>query len=189
MQKNKKGFTLAELLIVVAIIGILVAISIPIFNKQIEKAREAHDIAIMRQAAAAAVDLYYSDINKKNVDDYGLSWNDSTDKEQINIYGAYDPKNGKFVKKRELLPASSKKYGKGTSTDGGTTFFMGNTNGAYRPDLDYTNAVIVVSIFPYASPAHVDVYWKYNEGKDKNKYVGGNTKPNVPDYSMRLILN
>lgn len=33
MKKNeKKGFTLAELLIVVAIIAVLVAISIPIFN-------------------------------------------------------------------------------------------------------------------------------------------------------------
>lgn len=31
MSKKKKGFTLAELLIVVAIIGVLVAISIPIF--------------------------------------------------------------------------------------------------------------------------------------------------------------
>ena len=32
MKKNKKGFTLAELLIVVAIIAVLVAISIPIFT-------------------------------------------------------------------------------------------------------------------------------------------------------------
>ena len=32
MKKNKKVFTLAELLIVVAIIGVLVAISIPIFT-------------------------------------------------------------------------------------------------------------------------------------------------------------
>ena len=34
MQQNK-GFTLAELLIVVAIIAVLVAISIPIFSKQL----------------------------------------------------------------------------------------------------------------------------------------------------------
>ena len=36
-KENKKGFTLAELLIVVAIIAVLVAISIPIFTSQLEK--------------------------------------------------------------------------------------------------------------------------------------------------------
>lgn len=53
MRKNKKGFTLAELLIVVAIIGVLVAISIPIFTSQLEKAREATDAANIRAAYAA----------------------------------------------------------------------------------------------------------------------------------------
>ena len=52
ITKNKKGFTLAELLIVVAIIGVLVAISIPIFTSQLEKAREATDLANMRSAYA-----------------------------------------------------------------------------------------------------------------------------------------
>jgi prepilin-type N-terminal cleavage/methylation domain-containing protein len=52
LKKNKKGFTLAELLIVVAIIGVLVAISIPIFTGQLEKAREATDLANMRSAYA-----------------------------------------------------------------------------------------------------------------------------------------
>ena len=37
--KNTKGFTLMEMLIVVAIIAILVAIAIPTFTKQLEKAR------------------------------------------------------------------------------------------------------------------------------------------------------
>ena len=50
--KNKKGFTLAELLIVVAIIGVLVAISIPIFSSQLEKSREATDLANVRSAYA-----------------------------------------------------------------------------------------------------------------------------------------
>ena len=36
---NKKGFTLAELLIVVAIIAVLVAISIPIFTTQLNKSK------------------------------------------------------------------------------------------------------------------------------------------------------
>ena len=42
-MKKKKGFTLAELLVVVAIIGVLVAVSIPIFSKQLEKSRIATD--------------------------------------------------------------------------------------------------------------------------------------------------
>ena len=45
---DSKGFTLAELLIVVAIVGILVAISIPIFRQQLHKARVAADWANLR---------------------------------------------------------------------------------------------------------------------------------------------
>ena len=48
MIKNKKGFTLAELLIVVAIIAVLVAVSIPIFSTQLHKARVATDWANVR---------------------------------------------------------------------------------------------------------------------------------------------
>ena len=50
MGKNKKGFTLAELLIVVAIIAVLVAISIPVFTSQLETSREATDLANVRSA-------------------------------------------------------------------------------------------------------------------------------------------
>ena len=51
-KSNKKGFTLAELLIVVAIIAVLVAIAIPVFTSQLEKAREATDAANLRAAYA-----------------------------------------------------------------------------------------------------------------------------------------
>ena len=51
-RRNKKGFTLAELLIVVAIIAVLVAIAIPIFTAQLEKSREATDKANLRSAYA-----------------------------------------------------------------------------------------------------------------------------------------
>lgn len=58
MKKNRKGFTLAELLIVVAIIAVLVAISIPIFTSQLEKSRKAVDLANVRSAKAAAAAEY-----------------------------------------------------------------------------------------------------------------------------------
>ncbi len=49
---NKKGFTLMELLIVVAIIAVLIAIAIPVLNNQLEKSREAVDAANIRSAYA-----------------------------------------------------------------------------------------------------------------------------------------
>ena len=55
VRENKKGFTLAELLVVVAIVGILVAISIPVFTAQLSKARKATNQANLRAAKAAAV--------------------------------------------------------------------------------------------------------------------------------------
>ena len=51
---NKKGFTLMEMLIVVAIIAILIAIAIPTFSSQLEKANEATDAANIRAAYAEA---------------------------------------------------------------------------------------------------------------------------------------
>lgn len=53
-KRNQKGFTLAELLIVVAIIAVLVAIAIPIFASQLEKSKQATDAANIRAAYAEA---------------------------------------------------------------------------------------------------------------------------------------
>lgn len=50
---KRKGFTLAELLIVIAIIAVLAAIVIPIFSGQLEKAREVTDLANIRSAYAS----------------------------------------------------------------------------------------------------------------------------------------
>jgi prepilin-type N-terminal cleavage/methylation domain-containing protein len=75
--RNRKGFTLAELLIVVAIIGVLVAISIPIFTSQLTKARRATNQANARAAYAAAAAAYLTDDSIKG--------------------GTYDIKTGKFT--------------------------------------------------------------------------------------------
>lgn len=67
LRKNEKGFTLAELLIVVAIIGVLVAISIPIFTSQLEKSREAVDLANVRSAYAEVVANYLTDSKASSI--------------------------------------------------------------------------------------------------------------------------
>lgn len=52
VRERRDGFTMAELLIVVAIVAVLVAIAIPMFNTQLEKSREATDQANIRSAYA-----------------------------------------------------------------------------------------------------------------------------------------
>lgn len=67
-ENGKKGFTLAELLIVVAIIAVLVAISNPIFSAQLEKSREATDVANIRSAyAEVSADMLTNDSSNKTV--------------------------------------------------------------------------------------------------------------------------
>ena len=52
MKQNRNGFTLMEMLIVIAIIAVLIAVAIPVFASQLEKAREATDLANVRSAYA-----------------------------------------------------------------------------------------------------------------------------------------
>lgn len=54
-MKNKKGFTLMEMLIVVAIIAILIAIAIPTFANSLNKARVATDEANIRSGYATVM--------------------------------------------------------------------------------------------------------------------------------------
>lgn len=63
IKRNNKGFTLAELLIVVAIIAVLVAVAIPTFGGQVERAREAADIANLRAAYAEATAAYLAGVS------------------------------------------------------------------------------------------------------------------------------
>ncbi len=190
-KANRKGFTLAELLIVVAIIAVLVGIAIPVFRNKAEKAREAYDIYTMRQAASAAIEFFYMGLNETNASSFGFSWSGSGSRAAHNIYAAYDPSSGKFYPSRGALPgiATGTGYGKGTSIDAGTNFILGNTRGAYASTEKYTGAVVMVAIYPYADPPRLDVYWKNNGGSYGTEYVGKQYQTNIPKYSISIPLN
>ena len=113
-KKNNKGFTLAELLIVVGIIAVLVAVSIPIFTVQLEKSRENTDVANLRSAKAEATAYYLN----QDVP------------EELTLY--YDANNGVLLE--EGNKTNIEGYGKGTEV-------LGNKNGDAAVNLFQTNTV------------------------------------------------
>ncbi len=109
--KSQKGFTLAELLFVVAIISVLMAISVPVFNSQLEKSRDATDQANLRAAYSEAVAAYMAGDNITDVTAAGYTFQKSEDGKTYTFTKTIDKKG------------TNDKFGKGESSD---SFKIGN---------------------------------------------------------------
>ncbi len=98
--RNKKGFTLIEMLIVVAIIAILIAVSIPLVSNALEKTKHATDAANERAAKAEFMVQYLSDAD--------ATIDGAKGKISIDTAYFYDAPNGSLV---TTGPKVSKAYG------------------------------------------------------------------------------
>lgn len=66
-MRKRKGFTLAELLIVVAIIGVLVAVAIPVFTSSLEKAKRS--VCLANQTSAQHILTYEKLLGTEDIAD------------------------------------------------------------------------------------------------------------------------
>ena len=105
---NKKGFTLMEMLIVVAIIVILVAISVPTFTKQLNSAKAAADEANLRAAKASATSLFLTDDT--------IAYDGTSKTATYN----YDAESGQLILK-DSTEDQIKGYGKSTTAISGAS--------------------------------------------------------------------
>ena len=72
-KRNRKGFTLMEMLIVVAIIAILIAVAIPTFSSALTKAKAATDEANLRALKGLIVTDYLANEKTYDATTYYLS--------------------------------------------------------------------------------------------------------------------
>lgn len=95
---NNKGFTLIEMLIVVAIIALLIMILITVFNNQIDKINQTVDDANFKTAQTKLTAMYLS--GEYNIDDPGDM-----------IFQYFNIETGEFQKDLPKSPYGRKKKG------------------------------------------------------------------------------
>ena len=185
MKTTKKGFTLIELIVVIAIIGVLAAILVPTMLGYVRKSK----ISSANSAASSVykgINSALTELDEEGVDVGGLyilkwtggstnAWSvssDDTDLSTTSLYGS----SGRFDKKVANFFNDVKKikYGEAAIKDGGCIAFAGNTDKTYTGS--YPGGIITTDSYSF----YKDTAGVTKARKDAVAVASG-TKPNPAD--------
>jgi len=128
LKRDSKGFTLVELMVVLLIIGILVAIAVPIYNSTQKNAKQRACDANIRTIEGAAAQ-YYSSVGK---------WPSMSD-----LTTATDDEDNRYIKENPQCP-----FGENLQDENTVTYEIDENTGEVRCLVDHNTGKLENKVNP-----------------------------------------
>ena len=131
-KKNNKGFTLVELVIVIAILAILVGLLAPQYTKYVEKTRKAADVDTLDEMVKA-VQVYEADTDKTTGALAADTYTITLTKDGVDAPAALGPALSEYVPDYASKKLKSTKWADGKIAAAITIDDAGKITVAYTP--------------------------------------------------------
>lgn len=170
MKQNRSGFTLMEMLIVIALIAVLVAIAIPAIASQLERSREAADLANVRAAyAQVSAEALLGDPQFTVTVDLKQKQADWQSANPVNIGGIVHYKNQGDTDNWKGVAAPNGTCTVSYNKDHGIILTWSGKASAYPFNTDVTD---------FFSSLYDTEFWKKGEMRDKPNFEFDSRCPN-----------
>ncbi len=167
-KSSNKGFTLVELIIVIAIIAVLAAVLAPRYLQYVERSREANDVqvavSIMRATTAAMNDPQNNVPSGAQVT---VTWYTAT--ETPPVMNGYGSDQGAI----------------GLATASGQTHTLGN-NGETGGQVQQRFRFAILEVMGLVHPNHTNPTFAANGGFDSLGALGESQVANTVDFSFQI---
>lgn len=170
MKQNRSGFTLMEMLIVLALIAVLVAIAIPAIASQLERSREAADLANVRAAyAQVSAEALLGDPQFKVTVDLKQKQADWQSANPVNIGGIVHDKNQGDTDNWKGVAAPNGTCTVSYDKDHGIILIWSGKASAYPFNTDVTN---------FFQSLYDTEFWRNGDMKNKDNFEFDSRCPN-----------